>query len=59
MSADKCPSIFSRQMETIVFIILQTFFAKRTVLKIGFENILGYSSVLAGEYSVAKIFGGL
>ena len=35
MSADKYPCIFSRQMETIVFIILQIFFATRAVLKIG------------------------
>jgi len=35
MSADKCPSIFSRQMEAFVFIILQIFFATRAVLKIG------------------------
>ena len=35
MSKDKYPSIFSPQMEAIVFIILQIFFAKRAVLKIG------------------------
>ena len=35
MSKDKYPSIFSRQMEAIVFIILQIFFATRVVLKIG------------------------
>ena len=35
MSADKYPSIFSPQMATIVFIILQIFFATRAVLKIG------------------------
>ena len=35
MFKDKYPSIFSRQMEAIVFIILQIFFAKRAVLKIG------------------------
>ena len=35
MSKDKHPSIFSRQMEAIVFIILQIFFATRAVLKIG------------------------
>ena len=33
MSQDKYPSIFSPQMATIVFIILQVFFAMR-----GFEN---------------------
>ena len=35
MSKDKYPSIFSSQMATIVFIILQIFFATRAVLKIG------------------------
>ena len=35
MSEDKYLSIFSPQMEAIVFIILQIFFAMRTVLKIG------------------------
>ena len=35
MSKDKYPSIFSPQMATIVFIILQIFFATREVLKIG------------------------
>ena len=32
---DKYPSIFSCQMEVIVFIILQIFFATRAGLKIG------------------------
>ena len=35
MSADKYPSIFSPQMKATVFIILQIFYATRTVLKIG------------------------
>ena len=35
MSKDKYPSVFSPQMEAIVFIILQIFFATRAVLKIG------------------------
>ena len=35
MSKDKYPSIFSPQMATIVFIILQIFFATRAVLKTG------------------------
>ena len=35
MSKDKYPSIFLPQMETIVFIILQIFYATRAVLKIG------------------------
>ena len=50
MSKDKYPSIFSPQMEPIVFIMLQIFFATRAVLKIG--KYLGYFPVLAGEYSV-------
>ena len=33
MSKDKYPGIFSPQMEAIVFIILQIFFATRAVLK--------------------------
>ena len=37
---DKYPSTFSPQMEAIVFIILQIFFATRAVLKIG-----GYSRI--------------
>jgi len=35
MSKDKYPSIFTPQMEAIVFSILQIFFAKNAVLKIG------------------------
>ena len=35
MSKDKYPSIFSPQMEAIVFIILQIFYATRAILKIG------------------------
>ena len=35
MSKDKYPGIFSPQMEAIVFIILQIFFATCAVLKIG------------------------
>ena len=35
MSKNKYPNMFSRQMETIVFIILQIFFATLAVLKIG------------------------
>jgi len=35
MTKDKYPNIFSRQIEAIVFIILQIFFATRAVLKIG------------------------
>ena len=35
MSKDKYPRIFSPQMVTIVFIILQIFFATHAVLEIG------------------------
>ena len=35
MSKDKYPNIFSPQMETVVFIILQIFFTTCAVLKIG------------------------
>ena len=35
MSKDKYPSIFSPQMESIVFIMLQIFYATRAVLKTG------------------------
>ena len=35
MPKDKYPSILSRQMEAIVFSILQIFFPTRAVLKIG------------------------
>ena len=45
MSKDKYPGIFSPQMEAIVFIILQIFFATRAVLKVGKHDILGYSPV--------------
>ena len=52
MSKDKYPSIFSPQMEAIVFIILQIFYAARAGLgELG--NILGYLPVLAGGYSVS------
>ena len=35
MSKDECANIFSCQMESIMFIILQILFAMHTVLKIG------------------------
>jgi len=50
MFKDKYPSIFSRQMEAIVSIILQIFFPTCAVLKI--EEYLGYPPVLAGECPV-------
>ena len=52
MSKDKYPSIFSPQMETIVFIVLQIFFPPREGLKIGEYSIRRFSPVLAREYSV-------
>ena len=48
MSQDKYPSLFSRQMEAIVFIIRRMLIATRAVYKI--EE---YTPVLAREYSVA------
>ena len=54
VSKDKYPSIFSPQMEAIVFIILQIFFATRAVLKIG--DILGYPPVLAGDIRSRDVF---
>ena len=50
MSKDKYPSIFLPQMETIVYIILQIFFATRAV----WEYSWIFSSFLAGEYSVMR-----
>ena len=44
VSKDKYLSIFSPQMDAIVVIILQIFFAKRAVLKAG--------EYFVGEYSV-------
>ena len=35
MSKDKCPSLFSPQMEAIVFIILEIYFATRALFKFG------------------------
>ena len=40
MSKDKYPSIFSPQMETIVFIILQIFYVTRADLKIGVYSLI-------------------
>ena len=54
MSKDKYPSIFSPQMEAIVLIILQIFFATRVVLKIG--EYSWYSPVLArGIFGRVKV----
>ena len=40
MSKDKYSSIFSSQMEAIVFIILQIFFAMHEVFKIGEYSVM-------------------
>ena len=48
ISKDKCPGIFSPQMEIFTLTVFQIFFEKRAVLKFG--NFLGCSPVLAGEY---------
>ena len=50
MSADKYPIAFSSQLEAIVFIILQIFFATRAVF-LNWRVSFGYLPVLAGEYS--------
>ena len=48
MSADKYPSIFSPQMEAIVFIIRQIFYATRAVLKVGeYPRIQGLTDTRA------------
>ena len=54
MPKDKYPSMFSPQMEAIVFIILQIFFATRAVFKIGEYSRIFPS--LAGKYSPPLIF---
>ena len=56
MSKDKYPNIFSPQMEVIVFIILQIFFATRAVLKIGeYQSLLKTGSLdnAIREFSLA------
>ena len=55
MSADKYPCIFSPQMATIVFIILQIFFAMRAVLKIG--EYINNSLHLARKYALIFVRG--
>jgi len=52
MSKDKYPNLYSPQMEAIVFIILQIFFATRAVSKIG--EYINNSLHLARKY--ARIF---
>ena len=52
MSEDKYPSMFSPQMEAIVFIIFHIFFATRAVLKIG-EYITIIPQARMGSESIA------
>ena len=62
MSKDKYLSIFSPQMEAIVFIILQIFFATRAVLKIGeYSQFPSFSRGIFGHVTrlQAKRFDGL
>ena len=60
MSKDKYPSIFSPQMATVVFIILQIFFATSAVLKIG-EYLTIRPVALEGEgsncFSITQLVG--
>ena len=51
MSTAKYPSIFSLQMEAIVFIILQIFYAMHAVLKIG-----EYSRIFSGNIQSHAMF---
>ena len=55
MSKDKYPSIFSAQMEAIVFIILQIFCAMHEVLKIG-EYSRIFPSFSRGIFAYVKHF---
>ena len=55
MSKDKSPSIFYRQMEAIVLIILQIFFATPAVLKLG--NILRYKRLKKVKMFKPNVFG--
>ena len=57
ISKDKYPSIFSPQMEAIVFIILQIFSATRAIFKIGeYSPLLKTGSLdnAIREFSLAK-----
>ena len=55
MSNDKYPSIFSPQMEAIVFIILQIFFATHAVLTI--REYINNSLHLARKYTRIFVHG--
>ena len=59
MSKDKYPSIFSCQMEAMVFVILQMFLATRAVLKLGniTRTFPSFSSNIQSRDT--KIFDGL
>ena len=52
MSKDRYPSMFSRQMESTVFMILEIFFATNAVLNIELKNITGVFTSFRWEYSV-------
>ena len=54
MSADKYPNIFLLQMEAIVFIILEIFFATRAVLKIGEYSRIFLRSALFAPYVTTR-----
>ena len=65
MSKDKYPSLFSPQMEVIIFIILQIFFATRAIFKIGeysrifpsfSRGIFGYVTCLDQSRASKKIW---
>ena len=60
MSKDKYPSIFSPQLEAIVFIILQIFFATPAIFKIG-EYLTIRPVALEGEgsncFSITQLVG--
>ena len=64
MSKDKYPGIFLPQMEAIIFIILEIFFATRAVLKIGEYSrifpsfswgIFGHMTCLGQSHASEKI----
>ena len=57
MSKDKYANIFSLQMETIVFIILQIFYTMRAVLKIGVHVYLVNKPLQAAGMSADDVCG--
>lgn len=46
MSKDRCPDVFSRQMEATAFTVLHAFFASRAVFKIKENHLDTYSPVI-------------